>query len=107
MFGDSAFDAVGTNIAEVHALFGRIVGADRLQGCSMYTTFDGTTAVEMSNRYFTPKSEAPDAAAGIVLGEDIDPHGNLRRAAGTGYIHTEENQVCYYERQVKGEDDHR
>lgn len=98
---------MGTNIAEVHALFGRIVGADRLQGCSMYTTFDGTTAVEMSNRYFTPKSEAPDAAAGIVLGEDIDPHGNLRRAAGTGYIHTEENQVCYYERQVKGEDDHR
>ncbi|KAF8805555.1 hypothetical protein BYT27DRAFT_7224755 [Phlegmacium glaucopus] len=78
-FSDSAFDAVGTNIAEVHTLFRRI----------------------MSNRYFTPKSEVPDVAAGIVLGEDIDPHGNLRRAAGTGYVHTADNQVYYFEQQVK------
>lgn len=94
-------------IAEVHAFFGRIVGTDRLQACTMSTTFDGTAAVEMSNRYFTPKKNGPDAAAGILLGEDIDPHGHLTRAAGTGYVHTEDNQVHYYERQVKSEEDHR
>ena len=73
----------------------------------MYTTFDGVAAVEMSNRYFTPKNEVPDAAAGIVLGDDIDPLGSLSRAAGTGYIHTADNQVCYFERQMKTKDDHR
>ncbi|KAF8802166.1 hypothetical protein BYT27DRAFT_7261281 [Phlegmacium glaucopus] len=41
-FGDPMFDAVGVNIAKVHALLGRIVGADRLQECSMYMIFDGT-----------------------------------------------------------------
>ncbi|KAF8802170.1 hypothetical protein BYT27DRAFT_7215577 [Phlegmacium glaucopus] len=60
----------------------------------------------MSNRYFTPKSEAPNAV-GIVLADDVDPHGNLTRAAGSGYIHTEDNQVYYFKRQVKSEDDHR
>ena len=96
-----------TNIAEVHALFGRIVGTDRLQACSIYTTFDGSAAVEMLNRYFTPKNEVADAAAGIMLGDEIDPHGHLSRAAGAGYIHTADNQVFYFERQVKSEDDHR
>ena len=106
-FGDPMFDAVGNNIAEVHALFGRIVGSDRLQACSIYTTFDGMAAVEMSNRYFTLKNEVPNAAARIPLEEDIDPHGNLSTAAGNSYVHTAENQVNYFERQVKNKDDHR
>ena len=95
------------NIAEVHALFGRVVGNDRLQACAIYTTFDGAAAVEMSNRYFTPKNEVPDAGAAIVLSEDVDPLGSLSRAAGTGYLHTADNQVYYFERQMKNKDDHR
>lgn len=100
-------DAVGANIAEVHALFGRVVGTNRLQACSMYTTFNGSAAVEISNWYFTPKNKVADAAAGIFLGDEIDPLGNLIRAATTGYIHTADNQVYYFERQMKSKDDHR
>ena len=107
-FGDPIFDAAeNNNIAEVHALFGRIVGSDHLQACSIYTTFDGMAAVEMSNRYFTPKNEVPDAAARILLEEDIDPHGNLSTATGNNYVHTAENQVTYFEWQVKNKDDYR
>ncbi|KDR84719.1 hypothetical protein GALMADRAFT_52917, partial [Galerina marginata CBS 339.88] len=43
----------------------------------------------------------------ISLGEEINPHGHLTKAAGTGYVHIEDNQVYYFERQVKNEDDHR
>ena len=59
------------------------------------------------SRYFTPKNEVSNAAAGIALGDDIDPEGYLSRAAGTGYIHTADNQVYYFERQVKSTNDHR
>ncbi|KDR70625.1 hypothetical protein GALMADRAFT_75833 [Galerina marginata CBS 339.88] len=102
-FGDAMFDLVGSNIAEVHALFGRIVGADQLQECSMFANFEGYAAVEMSNRYFTPKNEASGATE-IGLTDEIDPQGSLRKAAGAGYVHTDDNQVGYYERQVKGAD---
>ncbi|KDR79834.1 hypothetical protein GALMADRAFT_62586, partial [Galerina marginata CBS 339.88] len=104
--GSPAFDAVSVNVAEVHTLFGRIVGADRLQECSIYTTFEGGAAVEMSNRYFTPSKEAESGAARI-LSEEIDPLGILTQAAGTEYIHTEDNEVCYYERQGKNEDNYK
>ncbi|KDR66261.1 hypothetical protein GALMADRAFT_19944, partial [Galerina marginata CBS 339.88] len=104
--GDSVFDTVGATVAEVHTLFGRIVGDERLQDCSIYATFEEHAAVEMSNRYFTPRREA-GSATGRLLGEDIDPLGILTKAAGTEYIHTEDNEVYYYERRGKNESDQR
>lgn len=32
-----------------------------------------------------------------MITQEIDPKGYLKKAAGTTYIHTEENKVHYYE----------
>ena len=95
--GDPIFDDVCENIARVHALFGRAVG-NRLQECSVYSLFEGFTALEMSNRYFMPKKEASSAVI-LELTSDIDPLGNLAQAGGNTYVYTEDNQVYYFERQ--------
>jgi len=59
----------------------------------------GAEIIDLSNRYLTPVSKAGDMEdINILLG--IDPKGilyNLARRDGTcTYIHTEDNQVSYY-----------
>ena len=41
----------------LHAIVKQSVG-NRLQECTMLTTFEQHPAIEMSNRYFTPKQDA-------------------------------------------------
>ena len=41
-------------VAEVHALFSRAVGVDKLEECQVITAYKGMSALELSNRYFTP-----------------------------------------------------
>ncbi|KAF8958454.1 hypothetical protein BDZ97DRAFT_2047168 [Flammula alnicola] len=92
------FAKVVENVAEVHALFSRTVGQNQLQECSMIAEDGDDPVLEMSNRYFTPKKDAPQMPS-IPLTADIDPHGYLARAGGQSHIHGEDNVVYYYERQ--------
>ncbi|PPR03254.1 hypothetical protein CVT26_008080 [Gymnopilus dilepis] len=87
------------NIAEIHAHFGRSVGHNNLQQCGIVGMHRNEQALEMSNRYFTPKKFAGQADE-LPFGMDVDPHGHLRAAAGDSLVHIEDNVVQYFE-QVK------
>jgi hypothetical protein len=59
------------------------------------TTYLGHHSLEFSNRYLTPRRDAPNAEH-IPFTEVIDPHGILEKMTKSDYIHTEENVVHYY-----------
>jgi len=89
-------------IAEVHGTFKRTFG-DRLQECSIISTFKGHPSVEASNRYFTARDDADDDEI-CELGGDVDPRGHLSSLAGSNFVHTADNKVHYYERQKTGKE---
>lgn len=58
-------------------------------------TYKGSYTLDLSNRYLTPKKDAPTAEH-IPFSKVVDPHGILEDMAGKDYIHGEENEVQYY-----------
>lgn len=99
-FGEESMDCVFEKIAEIHGLFQRSFG-DRLQDCSVFSSFKNYPALDMSNRYFTAREDAHIDDV-CDLGQDVDPQGHLARLAGSAFIHTEDNKVHYYERRKRG-----
>ena len=63
--------------------------------------FDEFPSIEISNRYFTRRSEilADDIAS---FSCDIDPTGILARRAGDTFTHAVDNVVVYYDRVGEG-----
>lgn len=100
------FEKILNTIAEIHTLFGRSVGMSKLEECGGITSYKGMPAVELSNRYFTPRNSTTGGDE-IPLSADIDPHGYLSDAAGTGLFHSEENTVSYFERHITNGDDYK
>jgi len=100
------FQKVSENIAAIHELCGRFIGKDSLQDLTAIGGFEEYLAIEMSNRYFTPRRQETLGVIEIPFSADVDPHGLLAKGAGTAFIHTEDNEVYYYERAFKenGED---
>ena len=93
-------------VAEVHALFSRAVGVDKLEECQVITAYKGMSALELSNRYFTPRKNMVEDDE-LILSADIDPYGYLAKAAGTTLCYTEENAVLYFKQQGTNEDDYK
>ena len=84
-------------IPEVAALFTRAVNEDKIQPNAIIGEADGSTTLDASNRYFTPKKDARNGNE-LPFHQDIDPQGNLTQLLGTGYMRLEDNNVFYYER---------
>ena len=80
----------------MHALMHRAIGNNKIDECGIIGQYDGNKCLEIYNRYFTPRREAPHASE-ITFSNDIDPHGYLKAAAGSQLIHCEENVVAYFE----------
>ena len=64
------------------------------------------SALELSNRYFTPRKDIAEDNK-LILSADIDPYGYLANAAGTTLCYTEENAVQYFERQGTTDDNYK
>ncbi|PBK76196.1 hypothetical protein ARMSODRAFT_1078394 [Armillaria solidipes] len=58
-------------------------------------TVQGHDAIEFSNRYFTPCSQAINGDS-VRFPMDVDPNGVPQKMAGTQWIHAEDNEVRYY-----------
>lgn len=56
----------------------------------------GYVSIDMGNRYFSAAKECSCLQA-LTMDNTIDPKGHLRAAAGTDYIHVQENEVKYFE----------
>jgi hypothetical protein len=95
-FGSLVFNKPIENIAAIYALFKRAVG-DNISESAVYSTYEDFPAIDVGNRYFTPISGA-DTEEIRPLTAEVDPYGYLAKAAGTTYVHTEENKVYYYEK---------
>jgi hypothetical protein len=95
-FGHSVYNGLIANIAVIHSIFRRAVG-DRLAEECVNSMFEEWPAIEVANRYFTPKAVArlEDIRP---IGADIDPFGSLHKAASSSFVHTEENIVLYFQR---------
>ena len=77
----STFDKIIHTVAEIHAVFSRAVGTEKLEECQIITSYKGMSALELSNRYFTPHKDMAEGDE-LVLSTDIDPYGYLATAAG-------------------------
>jgi len=96
--GIAEFKQLLSNVAAVHATFKRVLG-DVLLETDIHSEYGEYLAIDVANRYFTPKASAQDIRP---LTKEVDPHGALSKAAGTAYVHTEENKVYYFEKRGEG-----
>lgn len=92
-FGNPVFDNLFANIAVIHTIFRRAIGDQLAQ--SLYAEYPAT--IDVANRYFVPKAKTLPADI-CTLTAEVDPFGTLERAAGSAYIHTEENKVYHFEK---------
>lgn len=68
---------------------------DCLAEGTVLSTYEEYPAIDAANRYFTPKGIA--APVDIrPLTPEVDPLGSLLKAAGSAYVHTEDNKVYYF-----------
>ncbi|KAF8902970.1 hypothetical protein CPB84DRAFT_1846097 [Gymnopilus junonius] len=84
------------NVGKIHALFSHLVGHKNLQACHIIAMHHQEQALEMLNRYFTPRKQAQEVEE-FTLGHDIDPKDILKKATRNRLVHIEDNIVQYYE----------
>jgi len=70
--------------------------ADRNIEAWVPSAFQGHPSIDVSNRYFTPRQHALQAPH-ISFSPAIDPDNILAEAMGEEFVHTEDNEVEYYE----------
>jgi hypothetical protein len=103
----STFNKIIRTVAEIHAVFSRAVGTEKLEECQIITSYKRMSALDLSNRYFTPRQDVAEGDE-LFLSADIDPYGYLASAARAAALcHTEENAVQYFERQGSNDDNYK
>jgi hypothetical protein len=95
-FGNSVFDKPIENITAIYAIFKRAVG-DSISESAVYSMYEDFPAIDVANRYFTPRDGA-DFEKIRPLTAEVDPNSYLAKVAGSTYVHTEENKVYYFEK---------
>ena len=65
------------------------------------SAFQGHQSIDVSNRYFTPRQHALQDRH-ISFSTTIDPDNVLSEAMGEEFVHTEDNDVEYYEAHKEG-----
>lgn len=85
----------------IHKLFDRYFEENSLEPLC------DTETMEISNRYLTPKRDAPTDRH-IGFDSLVDPKGILEGMAkeGDGFVHTEDNVVMFWQRKTNAEGKH-
>jgi hypothetical protein len=65
------------------------------------SAFQGHPSIDVSNRYFTPRQHALQDRH-ISFSQAVDPDNILSEAMGEEFVHTEDNEVEYYEARKEG-----
>jgi hypothetical protein len=65
------------------------------------SAFQGHPSIDVGNRYFTPRQHALQDRH-ISFSSAIDPDNILTEAMGEEFVHTEDNEVEYYEARKEG-----
>jgi hypothetical protein len=92
-------DAV-LSIRSIEDIFQRQAG-DRKMEAWVPSAFQGHPSIDVGNRYFTPSQHALQDRQ-ISFSPAIDPDNILSEAMGDEFVHTEDNEVEYYEARKEG-----
>jgi hypothetical protein len=92
--GSATFAEAIKSAQEVYAQFDRQFANGKLEKWST-AKYAGYHAIDLSNRYFTPKRDAPDMEH-VLFTKLVDPCSILEDMAKSNYVHGEENVVQYY-----------
>jgi hypothetical protein len=92
--GTSTFTDAVQSALDIYDLFQRHITGGKLEDWRP-GRYRGHLALDMSNRYLTPKKDAPSMEH-IQFDELVDPRGILEEMAQSGYTHGEDNIVGYY-----------
>ena len=92
--GTPTFGRAVETAREIFERFERQFASGTLEGWDPVSHY-GHSALNMTNRYLTPKKDAPDMEH-IPFTKDVDPYGILENMAKSNYVHGEENDVLYY-----------
>jgi hypothetical protein len=92
--GTATFEEAIRSAFGLHERFQRQFPHGKLENweTSAYKDF---YALELSNRYLTPRRDAP-LAEHIPFSKEVDPLGFLEDAVGGDFFHSQENEVQYY-----------
>ena len=104
--GTPLFNMCVENVSQGYVILARQIARTRLAPHSIVDAYDGTPSLNFSDRYFTPKKDAPTAKS-VPISKEIDPLGTLTTIAGEAFVHTEENVVHYYKRTKDADGDFR
>ena len=94
--GSPTFEKAVQNVAEIYGYFDRHTEIGELE--SFQLTRNGEAILDVSNRLFTPRKDAPKMRA-VPFADGVDRYGNLKEIVGEGeYLHGEDNVVEYFRR---------
>ncbi|KDR65698.1 hypothetical protein GALMADRAFT_148469 [Galerina marginata CBS 339.88] len=95
--GSNNFIQAIQNVQEIHEIFGRNFPQGALENWNS-ATFEGHTAIDMNNRFFTLRKQATIEEI-VPFSDTVDPYGILAGAISHDdqFVHTTENEVEYYE----------
>jgi hypothetical protein len=96
--GTATFEQSVSAVKEIHGCYERSFSEKKLQGWNA-GQFGRYQALNLSNRYFTPKRDAP-GLEDRPFSEGVDPKGILEAMKQAGYVHGEENEVKYFARRL-------
>lgn len=90
------FDDAIASIRAIDDMFRQQVagGIMELWGLS---TFQGYPSIDVGNRYFTPRQHVLQNDRQVSFSPVVDPDHILSMAMGDEFVHTEDNDVEYYE----------
>ena len=60
------------------------------------SNFQGHLSIDVGNRYFTPHQQGLHDRQ-VSFNAVVDPHNILSQAMGNDFVHTDDNEVEYYE----------
>jgi hypothetical protein len=103
--GTPTFEKAIETAQEIYEMYKRQFEEGRLEAWSA-GDFQGHRTLSPSNRYFTPRKDAP-CMEHIPFDRLVDPNGILEHMTKAGYIHGEENIVQYYVREVDEQGKHK
>jgi hypothetical protein len=99
--GTPTFDDAIKSAHDIYGQFCRSFAEGKIENWNT-STYSEYHALDLSNRYLTPKKDAPSMAH-IPFQKSVDPHGYLEGLVGTDYVHGEENEVEYYSLRIDSE----
>jgi hypothetical protein len=100
-FGTATFEAGIKSLQAVHTFFDRHLPEGKLDECTIIDQCDDHFGIHLTNRYFTTRRESDSQTEqAIEFPTEVDPQGILTGLVSDQFVHTEQNEVKYYNRSV-------